>query len=328
MKKLNILFLTIITITIAACKGDETNDDLDNINSSYKQEMRNFVQAISQYAKSIDNEFIIIPQNGPELVTVDGNEDGAPQTDYLNAIDGAGREDLFYGFDNDNVATPTAESDYMIAFLDICEQNGVEVLTTDYCWDHSKMDDSYSKNNTKAYISFAAPDRELNLIPDYPATPYNENSNDINTLHDAKNFLYLLNSENYTSKQEFITAINGTNYDVIIMDLFFNESGFTSTEINQLKLKNNGGKRLVIAYMSIGEAENYRYYWNDSWTVGSPSWIEAENPDWAGNFKVRYWESEWQTIVYGNNDSYLKKIIDAGFNGVYLDIIDAFEYFE
>jgi cysteinyl-tRNA synthetase, unknown class len=328
MKKLNILFLTIITITIAACKGDNANDDLTNIDSDYKQKMRTFVQEISKYAKSIDNEFIIIPQNGPELVTVDGNEDGAPQTEYLSAIDGVGREDLFYGFDNDNVATLTAESDYMIAFLDICEQNGVEVLTTDYCWDHSKMDDSYSKNNTKAYISFAAPDRELNLIPDYPATPYNENSNDINTLHDAKNFLYLLNSENYTSKQEFITAINGTNYDVIIMDLLFNESGFTSTEINQLKLKNNGGKRLVIAYMSIGEAENYRYYWNDSWTVGSPSWIEAENPDWAGNFKVRYWESEWQTIVYGNNDSYLKKIIDAGFNGVYLDIIDAFEYFE
>jgi cysteinyl-tRNA synthetase len=313
MKKLNILFLTIITITFTACKGDDTNDDLSNINTEYKQRMQNFVQEISKYAKSIDNKFIIIPQNGPELVTVDGNEDGAPQTEYLNAIDGVGREDLFYGYDDDNVATPAAESEYMIAFLDICEQNGVEVLTTDYCWDHDKMDDSYSKNSTKAYISFAAPDRELNLIPDYPATPYNENSNDIYTLQDAKNFLYLLNSENYTSKQELITAINGTNYDVIIMDLFFNESGFTSTEINQLKLKNNGGKRLVISYMSIVEAENYRYYWNNSWAVGSPIWIEAENPDWAGNFKVRYWESEWQAIIYGNNDSYLKKIIDAGF---------------
>jgi len=33
-------------------------------------------------------------------------------------------------------------------------------------------------------------------------------------------------------------------------------------------------------------------------------------------------------IIYGNNNSYLKKILDAGFDGVYLDIIDAFEYFE
>ena len=39
-------------------------------------------------------------------------------------------------------------------------------------------------------------------------------------------------------------------------------------------------------------------------------------------------KQEWQDIVFGNDESYLKKILDAGFDGVYLDIIDAFEYFE
>jgi cysteinyl-tRNA synthetase len=43
---------------------------------------------------------------------------------------------------------------------------------------------------------------------------------------------------------------------------------------------------------------------------------------------VRYWDKTWQNIIYGNNDTYLKKIIDAGFDGVYLDVVDAFEYFE
>jgi len=37
---------------------------------------------------------------------------------------------------------------------------------------------------------------------------------------------------------------------------------------------------------------------------------------------------EWQDIIFDNENSYLKKIIDAGFDGFYLDIIDAFEYFE
>ena len=32
----------------------------------------------------------------------------------------------------------------------------------------------------------------------------------------------------------------------------------------ELKIKDNGGKRIVIAYLSIGEAEDYRYYWNKS----------------------------------------------------------------
>ena len=84
----------------------------------------------------------------------------------------------------------------------------------------------------------------------------------------------------------------------------------------------------VIAYMSIGEAEDYRYYWQQGWEVGSPGWITSTNPDWEGNFKVEYWSSEWQATIFGNPQSYLDKIIAAGFDGVYLDIIDAYEFYE
>ena len=80
--------------------------------------------------------------------------------------------------------------------------------------------------------------------------------------------------------------------------------------------------------MSIGEVEDYRYYWQADWNTTNPSWMDAENPDWPGNFKVKYWDSEWQSIIYGNDQSYLKKILNTGFDGVYLDIIDAFEYYE
>lgn len=80
--------------------------------------------------------------------------------------------------------------------------------------------------------------------------------------------------------------------------------------------------------MSIGEAEDYRYYWQSGWNSDKPSWMVAENPDWPGNYKVKYWEKEWQDIIFGNAYSYLDKIIDANLDGVYLDIIDAFEYFE
>ena len=62
--------------------------------------------------------------------------------------------------------------------------------------------------------------------------------------------------------------------------------------------------------------------------MGKPYFLAEENPDWEGNYKVKYWNTDWQNIIYGNNNAYVKKIIDAGFDGVYLDIIDAFEYFE
>ena len=46
----------------------------------------------------------------------------------------------------------------------------------------------------------------------------------------------------------------------------------------------------MIAYSSIGEAEDYRYYWRAEWEDDVPTWLAAENKDWKGNFKVRYWD--------------------------------------
>jgi cysteinyl-tRNA synthetase len=62
--------------------------------------------------------------------------------------------------------------------------------------------------------------------------------------------------------------------------------------------------------------------------VRPPDWLDKENPNWKGNFKVRYWHKDWQDIILNKHNGYLQKIIQAGFNGVYLDIIDAFEYYE
>jgi cysteinyl-tRNA synthetase len=324
--KAKIYFLIGILFFISCSDDDEENPDYGDVD--FRQEMRDFVIGISQYAKTENANFVVIPQNGQELVTLNGEEDYSPVGTYLNAIDGVGREDLFYGYNEDNVATHVSEKDYMVSFLDVCENNNVEVLTTDYCWTESNMDDSYAQNAAKGYISFAAPDRELNVIPDYPTTPYNVNSNDISTLSDAKNFLYLLNPDAFTTKQGFIDAISETNYDVIIIDCFFDEVLLTASDVLQLQVKKNGGSRLVISYMSIGEAEDYRYYWQSEWNSTKPIWIEAENPDWEGNYKVRYWETDWQNIIYGNSNAYLDKILNSGFDGVYLDIIDAFEYFE
>ncbi|TAN37800.1 MAG: hypothetical protein EPN23_04615 [Verrucomicrobia bacterium] len=44
------------------------------------------------------------------------------------------------------------------------------------------------------------------------------------------------------------------------------------------------------AYLSIGEAGDYRGYWEKEWSAQPPTWLGAENPDWKGNFKVRYWQ--------------------------------------
>ena len=319
-----IVMFFVISFMFISCGGDDEDG-----NSNYKKAMRIFVQDISSYAKSINSNFIIIPQNGHELVSDNGDTDGNPEMDYINAIDALGQEDLFYGYDDDNEATPAGENAYLTALLDKAKNSGKVILVTDYCWTASKMDDSYRRNVAKGYISYAAESRELEVISEYPAQPNNVNINVITNISQVKNFLYLINPDDFSSKADYIAAVQATNFDLLIMDCFFDtDVSFTASEVNQLKQKANGGSRLVVSYMSIGEAEDYRYYWKDSWRSDPPDWLAEENNEWPGNYKVKYWNSQWQDIIYGNNNSYLKKVLDAGFDGVYLDIIEAFEYFE
>lgn len=317
---------SLLVFILLAVSCNSTDPDLKGVN--FREEMRTFVGEISIYAKEHDPDFIIIPQNGVELTIENGDADGQPALLYINNIDAVGQEDLFYGYDVDNVKSPATESDYLVSFLNIVRDNGKAVLVTDYCSDASKMDDSYLLNKNQGYISFAAPSRELKEIPVYPPSPRDSNDRDILTINDANNFLYLINPEEFTSKQAFIDAVGATNYDVIIMDAFLNNEIWLPHELKLLKTKFNGGKRLVICYMSIGEAEDYRYYWQPEWSSTPPEWLSGANPDWPGNYKVKYWMSSWKKIIYGNNEAYLDKLLASGFDGTYLDIIDGFEYFE
>ncbi len=312
-------------MAITSCSSTDEGDG-GSTNTMYKQEMRNLVQGISAKAKGINPNFAIIPQNGIELVTTNGDNEGEPDMAYLNAIDGNGQEDLFFGYVNDDEATPAEDNEYLRSLLNISKTHGKTILVTDYCITPAKIASSYQQNQSAGYVSYAAPQRALNIIP--AGAPQNENSNNITSLSQAKNFLYLINPENFATKQAFISAVTATNYDVVIMDLFVQDDVFTAAEIEQLHYKANGGRRMLVCYMSIGEAEDYRYYWNDNWAGNPPSWMAAENPDWPGNYKVQYWNSDWQDIIYKKPGSYLDKIVTAGFDGVYLDIIDAFEYFE
>ena len=79
---------------------------------------------------------------------------------------------------------------------------------------------------------------------------------------------------------------------------------------------------IPIAYISIGEAEDYRFYWNDSWYDNPPEWLGKENPEWPGCYAVKYWYSEWKRIVF----KYVEKIVSLGFKGLYLNKVDEFEY--
>lgn len=95
---------------------------------------------------------------------------------------------------------------------------------------------------------------------------------------------------------------------------------YTPAQVQAMK---TGGKK-VIAYISIGEAENYRYYWQPAWNTNPPAWMGPENPYWDGNFKVKFWYPEWKGIIY----NYIDTILSRGYDGIYMDIVEAFYYWQ
>ena len=308
----------------------EPPDSVTETQYVYRQDMRQLVKNIGQTARASDPAFLIVPQNGQAVALKSYCSECATSidVDYMNSIDGIGREDLNYGYSAENKLNSASQHRELSNFLNLYKDAGKQVLVTDYVWSQAGVDDSHSTNSSLGYLGFAASSRELDEIPNYPVKPYNENTSDVNSLAAAQNFLYLINPSNYSNKSSFLQAIGSTNYDVLIIDAFYNDELLGRTEVTSLKVKPNGGRRLVLAYISIGEAEDYRYYWNADWESKRPEWLLEENPNWSGNYKVKNWNNEWQGIIFSNTDSYLNKILSSGFDGAYLDGVDGYEYFE
>jgi len=114
------------------------------------------------------------------------------------------------------------------------------------------------------------------------------------------------------------TALRAAEVDLLVVDI--DELSASDITVDELKERN----RNVISYLSIGEAENYRRYWTESWDTTRPSFLATENPNWVGNFRVRYWHPDWIALMRNA----VERIARAGYDGVYLDTIDTYVYFE
>lgn len=117
--------------------------------------------------------------------------------------------------------------------------------------------------------------------------------------------------------------------DWIVLDAGFgNGAPWERADLDAIHAGRVGRK--VVAYVSIGEAEDYRPYWRKEWggqgrlTAAAPAWLGVENPEWTGNYRVKYWQADWQALILAAIDDAMGR----GFDGVYLDIVDGFETFE
>ncbi len=143
-------------------------------------------------------------------------------------------------------------------------------------------------------------------------------------------FAYVLQADSFAkTKSAAVERLAASGRDWIVLDPAF--GGDQPWERENLDVIRRGqAGRKIIAYLSIGEAEDYRPYWRKEWgtkgklTAAAPAWLGRENPEWKGNYRVEYWQADWQRLMLAAVDD----AITHGFDGVYLDIVDGFETFE
>jgi cysteinyl-tRNA synthetase len=142
-------------------------------------------------------------------------------------------------------------------------------------------------------------------------------------LADVNHWLYLID---VNLEDETVDLIEESDYDMVVLDNIPSEENNTDYPMNSVirRLHDDDPPKLVIAYIDIGQAEDFRTYWQPAWGVGSPEWIAGSDPDgWEGNYPVAYWYDEWRDLWLGDG-GLMEGILDAGFDGIYLDWVEAY----
>ena len=126
---------------------------------------------------------------------------------------------------------------------------------------------------------------------------------DRETVKNAKSWSYQLTGDMASTKR--------SNADVAVVDPDHAGSA------EKYKSKAKGGKRAVLAYISVGEAEEGRSYMKGS----KQSWNTGRTQGWSGNYAAKYWDEDWKRIV----KSRVRDALAKGYDGVYLDRVDTYE---
>ncbi len=312
---------------LPACK-DENWPDPVVYSRDFEGDMKELVSQISGLARGQTPGFLIVPNNGERLLTDGGRPQDFPDLDYIDTLDGIGGDELYYGYFGLDQPTPYFINGNILGFLEKIRIYKKPIFITDYCYSPEKVDDAYTSNKNEGFLSYAAPSMELDQLASYPAQPFDVNVEEIDDIGQVKNFLNIQDLHAWQDKQAFISDIAATNYDLVITDLYFHQVAFSPAEVEQMKQKQSGQRRLVLAALHISEADSSRYYWDPAWTTQPPAWMLEENASRPGNYHVNYWDPAWQAILLEQPGGYIQRVIDAGFDGVYLNGAGAYQYFE
>ena len=128
-------------------------------------------------------------------------------------------------------------------------------------------------------------------------------------------------------------------YDLLVVDAttgLASGKPFTRAEVERLKRKPDGSRRIVVSYCRWARPRitGRTISRSEYMTEDAPDWLLHENKDWKGNRLIRFCNQGWQLTILGDEDgrnvynsidpSPLYRLIELGFDGIYLDRVDVY----
>jgi len=302
---------------------------------NYRGYMREIVEDLATYAENRDPNFVVVTRPGFDLLTWSRREFelaeikrdplakipmdaivqvGTPMRRYIQSIDGFILNGQFCA----PLRVPGAD---LAAILKL----GLKGMTVEHC---KTPDDATAALQTAVRMGMVS-HIDLDETDDFARLPTRrpspENPRNVETLLGARNMVMMLDSRNYATREEWMAAMAATNYDVLVTDGFYKGNRpLSKDEVHHLKFKEMGARRLVLARVSVGYAEDERFYWQREWGIGEPTWIQALGPDRPGQYAIEFWNPAWKAII----GRYFAGIMDLGFDGVVLDGVEAYRRWE
>lgn len=303
---------------------------------NHRQMMRDIVQELSRYARERDPGFLIVARGGLDLLHKGAREArwarlkdvalypgsvGTPMRPYLTAIDGLVIDGLYCGRRAFDRPTDPADRKALLHFGAMVRAAAGSVLAIDHCRPATSREAAADAGGPPvAVFANADPDGALDAIP--ARRPRQENPAPVGHLDQARNLLPVLRADR--NRDDWLLALQDSNHDVLIVDAFPGGRALTAAEVESLKFKRLGARRLVLAAVPVARAEDDMPYWQAGWQPGRPDWLGAPLPGRPGATRPLYWRAEWKEIL----GRHFKAAMDLGFDGVMLDALDAYRAFE
>jgi len=407
-------------------------DDVSDVGRARK--MQALIMELAIKAKNRNPKFQVVPQDTLEYAHIDGNPNNPYDKNLTKLLDG-------WGIENFSATTVTRLANLTkVGIKGTANTNGstVKIVTdnqkiaadNNILWHPRLSAEVYQSPGigNPGYMPIYSPSSNAYNIIHHPipaGVAHTLNSNDVNSMMDAKNHLYMISTGMYanwpkwkndpgrldiantpgflvpfaggrfkpTGKAEvvaqaikdhgdkwdffwvakgykqdegrkaYIKELAASQWDAFYIDAHFGGDALSGEEVEMLKRKPQGGRRQVIAYLSIGTMELGRWFAdpvmiepnprsfrngaveNGKFIPARERFANAGNPNWilwpaySGQYAEEstpiWWHPEWRDIIVRGGSKYknprfnhsrfadgrssIDKIVDMGFDGVYLD---------